>query len=401
MKKAKGTKFHSAQNALQNFRMIKMKQIKIGQKEIGEGKPCFIIAEAGVNHNGKLSIAKKLVDAAVEAGVDAVKFQAFKSKDLVTKTAEMASYQQKNLSEKITQQKMLKKYEASQENLQEFKKYCDEKNIIFLVTPHTESMLELVEKLSPALKIGSGDLTNLPFLKKAASKGKPLIVATGMSTMEEAKQALEAIHETGNKQVVMLHCTSMYPCPLGKVNLNAMKTMQNNLDCLIGYSDHTKDSAVPIMAIALGACVIEKHFTIDKKMTGPDQKASLDPKELAEMVKDIRQAEKIADKSKGKEPKEIAKLVKKVSEEDAKLILGSSEKKPNAEEIEIAKLVRKSVVSGKDIEKNETIAIKMLEIKRPGTGILPSKINELVGKKARKKIPKDTVIEMEMLEHVE
>ncbi len=396
MEKGKETKFHSVQNAVQNFRKIKMKQIKISQKEIGKGDPCFIIAEAGVNHNGNLEIAKKMVDAAVEAGVDAVKFQSFKSEELVTKGDGMAEYQQQNVGKQESQLEMLKRLELRQEDFEELKVYCNEKGIMFLTTPHVGGeTLDYVDRLIPAFKIGSGDLTNLPFLVEVAGKGKPIILSTGMSTMEEVKEALNLLYKEGNRRVVMLHCTSSYPCKLEDINLRAMISMQEELDCLVGYSDHSQSKSVPIMACALGAVVIEKHFTLDKNMIGPDHKASFDPEELAEMVASIR---KLEEKLEGKtlKPEELGSAIENT--EEAEKALGSAEKKPVKSEEDILKHARKSIVAAKDIAKGSEIVSEMICIKRPGTGIKPKDLKKVIGKKARHKLKEDSLISWSDLE---
>jgi len=344
---------------------MKMPDIKIGDRLIGINQPVFIIAEAGVNHNGDIKLARKLVDVAKDAGADAIKFITYKSEDVVTKSAEMASYQEKNIGKRETQQEMLKKLELDYEAFVELKNYCDKKNIIFLSTPHTEDAAEFLEDLVPAYKISSPDLINLPFLKSVAKKGKPIILSTGMSTMQEIKEALETIHKEGNKQVILLHCTSNYPCALEEVNLRAMQNMKKEFDCLIGYSDHTMGTIVPIAAVSLGAVIIEKHFTLDKSLPGPDHEASLEPEALKKMVEKIRKVE---------------------------MMLGSFEKVPTESEKEIMKLIRKSIVAKRDIKNGETIEKEMLVIKRPGTGIEPKFIDETLGKKAKKAIGKDEII---------
>ena len=348
-----------------------MKIIKIGSKEIGIGKPCFIIGEAGVNHNGQLNIAKKLVDTAVYAGVDAVKFQTFKSEEVVTKDTKIAKYQEKNLGKSETQLEMIKKFELPYEKFINIKNYCDKKGLIFLSTPHSDDAIDFLDPLILAYKVGSGDLTNLPFLEKIAKKHKPMILGTGMSTLKEVKYAIKLIKSKGNNQITVLHCTTSYPCPLEDANLNAMITMQEKLDCLTGYSDHTLGTMVPTMAATLGAVVIEKHFTLDRNLPGPDHKASLEPKELKQMVIDIRNVEKV---------------------------LGTYEKKPTESEKEIMKFVRKSIVAHKDIKKGSIIEKNMITIKRPGTGLPPSKINEIIGKKANRQILKDEIFQLDMVE---
>lgn len=347
-----------------------MKKIRIANKMVGDSPPCFIIAEVGVNHNGKLSLAKKLVDVAVDAKADAVKFQTFKAEDVVTKNAPMAKYQEKNIGKKESQQEMLKKLELKNKDFIELKDYCDEKKIIFLSTPHSEDAIDFLDPLVPAHKIGSGDLTNFPLLEKVAKKGKPVILGTGMSTLDEVKAALDVIYEQGNKTVIALHCTTNYPCPLEEVNLRAMLTMMEKLDCLVGYSDHTPGITVPIMAAALGAAVIEKHFTLDQSLPGPDHKSSLTPGELREMVKKIREVE---------------------------TILGEKEKKPTKSEMGIRKVARKSIIAMKDIHKGTKITKDMIIIKRPGTGIEPKFLNSVVGKKAEESIKKNEMISWENL----
>jgi N-acetylneuraminate synthase/N,N'-diacetyllegionaminate synthase len=348
-----------------------VRDIKIGSKIIGENKPTFIIAEAGVNHNGDIRKAKKLVDAAKKAGADAVKFQTFKAENLVTETADMADYQIKNIGKKETQLQMLKKLELSHEDFHELKKYCDKKKIIFLSTPHSYDAIDFLEKIVPAYKFGSGDLTNIPSLTYTAKKGKPMILGTGMATIEEVKQAVNTIKQKGNNQIIALHCTTNYPTPFEETNLNAIKTMKEKLDCIIGYSDHTLGTIASIIAVSIGAKVIEKHFTLDKKLPGPDHKASLDPEELTEMIKEIRNTEKI---------------------------LGKSDKKPTEKEKQIMKLVRKSVVAKEDIKRGTRIRESMLIIKRPGTGIPPYKTDKIIGKKAKKDIKQDEILKFDMVE---
>ena len=344
-------------------------KIRIGKRLIGEGEPCFIIAEAGVNHNGEIELAKKLIDVAKEAGADAVKFQTFKTENIVTKDADMAEYQKKNLRTIESQPDMLKKYELKEGDFLELKKYCDEKGIIFLSTPHTEDAIDFLEKLVPAFKIGSGDLNNLPFLEKIAKKGKPIILSTGMGTLEEVTDAVKAIKK--KDQLILLHCTTDYPCAEKDVNLKAMQTIKDKLHCLVGYSDHTLSLKVPVIAASLGAVVVEKHITLKKTDEGPDHKASLNPDEFKEMVKDIKENKKI-----------------NITEE----ILGTGIKKPTKKEEEIKKVVRKSIIAKTNIPKGTIITKNMLVIKRPGTGIEPKDINKVIGKRIKKDIEKDNII---------
>ena len=340
-------------------------KIKIGKKVIGERKPCFIIAEAGVNHNGDIKLAKKLIDVAKKTGADAVKFQTFKAENVVTETAKMAEYQRKNIGSKKSQLAIIKELELDYENFIKLKKYCDRKKIIFLSTPHSEDAIDFLEPLVPAYKIGSGDLTNLPFLEKIAKKKKPIILSTGMANLLEVKEAVKTISKEGNNKIILLHCTTNYPCPLAEVNLRAMLTLKKEFNLPVGYSDHTLGILVPIMAVAMEAKVIEKHFTLNKNLPGPDHKASLEPRELEEMVKLVREAEKV---------------------------LGRGIKKPTKSEEKIKKVVRKSIVAKTDIRKGSKITKDMLVIKRPGTGIEPRYLGRVVGKIARKDIKKDTLI---------
>jgi len=334
-----------------------MKEIKIANKKIGKNHPCFIIAEVGINHNGKLSLAKKLVDAAVDAKADAVKFQTFKSEGVII--------------DKLKQTDAIRKFELKYSEFASLKKYCDKKNIIFLSTPHSFDAIDFLNDLVPAFKFGSGDLTNIPALQHAAKKDKPIILGTGMSTLKEVKESVNAIKKSGNNQIIALHCTTNYPCPFEEVNMNAMKDMQNKLDCLVGYSDHTMGITASIMAATLGAVVIEKHFTIDRNMPGPDQKASLEPDELKKMIEEIRNVEKA---------------------------LGGSNKKPTNSEKKIINMVRRSLVAKKDIEKGTIITRDMIDVKRPGTGLAPAYLDKVIGKKASKNIPKDELIQKYMVE---
>jgi N-acetylneuraminate synthase len=347
-----------------------MKKIKIGKKFVGEGQPVFIIAEAGVNHNGSLDLAKKMVDIAKNAGTDAVKFQTFKAEDIVTGNAKMADYQKKNTGKNESQLEMVKKFELSYDDFFELKKYCDLKGIIFLSTPHTDAATDFLKHLMPAYKIASGDATNIPFLQKISKNKKPIILSTGMTNMAEVKAAIKAIKGCGNNKIVVLHCTTNYPCPIEEINLRAISTLEKELNLPVGYSDHTDNIFVPIMAVAMGAQILEKHFTIDKNLPGPDHKASLEPKELKEMVENIRKAEKI---------------------------MGSPIKKPTESEKKIMKIVRKSIVAKKDILSGQKINGSMLIIKRPGNGIEPKYISKIIGKKAKINIRKDQLIGWKMI----
>lgn len=339
--------------------------IKIGNKKIGEGFPVFVIAEAGVNHNGRLDLALKLVDAAYEAGADVVKFQTFKAEGVMTKNVPMAEYQKKNTGKSESMLDMVRCFELKYGDFVKIKKYCDKKKIMFLSTPHSYDAIDFLNDLVPAFKFGSGDLTNLLALQHAAKFGKPMILGTGMATIAEVKEAISCIKKSGNNKIIVLHCTTNYPCLPEEVNLRAMQTMMKELDVLVGYSDHTSGIQVPIMAATLGACVIEKHFTLDKKMKGPDHKASLEPDELKEIIKALKNVE---------------------------VIFGSSVKKPTESEKEIAKVARKSVVALIDIKRGEKFSSENIGIKRPGTGLAPKYYFSIIGKKAKKNLEADEVL---------
>lgn len=342
-----------------------MIKIKIGNKWVGEGQPCFIIAEAGVNHNGDIEIAKKLIDAAKDAGADAVKFQTFKTENVVTKHAQMAEYQKKNIGKEESQFEMIKKFELRYEDFEELKEYCDKKEIVFLSTPHSSDAIDFLEPLVPVYKVGSGDLTNLPFLRELAKKRKPIILSTGMATLDEIEEAVETVKRNGCGEIVLLQCVTSYPARIEDVNLRAIQTLKQAFKLPVGFSDHTLSTIIPAVATAMGACIIEKHFTLDKNLPGPDHKASLEPKELKEMIRNIREVEKA---------------------------MGNGIKEPTVAEEKIKKVVRKSIVAKVDISKEAIITRAMIDIKRPGTGIPPKYLNKIVGSKSRRDIGKDEVI---------
>ncbi|EJD6477305.1 N-acetylneuraminate synthase [Providencia rettgeri] len=320
----------------------------------------FIIAEAGVNHNGNFELAKKLIDAAVDAGVDAVKFQTWKTELLVTEDAQMAEYQIENTKVKETQFEMLKRLELSYEDFTELKEYCVEKNIIFMSTPDEEQSANFLNNLQDIFKIGSGELTNTPFLRHIANFGKPVILSTGMGYLSEVEHAIFTLLDAGLliQQITVLHATTDYPTSPEDVNLLAMTTIKNAFPGItVGYSDHTLGIEIPIAAVALGAKVIEKHFTLDKNMDGPDHKASLEPTELSNMVKAIRNIEQA---------------------------LGTGWKVPTKTEKLNRDVVRKSIIAKKAIPLGTPITEDMLEIKRPGNGIPPTRWDEVIGSIAKK-----------------
>ena len=345
-------------------------KIRIEDKLIGEEEPCFIIAEAGVNHNGSVELAKKLIDAAKDAGADAVKFQTFKAESVVVKDAQKAEYQKETTGEG-SQYEMIKKLELAEEDFRELADYAEKKDIMFLSSPFDKESVDLLHELDvPAFKVGSGEITNLPLLRYIAKKEKPIILSTGMSTLGEIEEALDVIRSEGVEDIILLHCVSNYPARIEDVNLRAMGTLKQAFKLPVGFSDHTLGITAPIAAVALGACVIEKHFTLDRNLPGPDHKASLEPDELKKMVKAIKEVEKA---------------------------LGNGIKKPTKEEKEIKKAARKSIVAKVDISKGTIITEDMLDVKRPGTGIEPKYLKFIIGRKAKEDIKKDDVIRFEMI----
>lgn len=327
-----------------------------------------IIAEAGVNHNGDIALAKQLIDVAVEAGVDVVKFQTWKTELLVTPDADMAEYQKINTHSVESQFNMLKRLELSYPEFTELKFYCDKKNIEFMSTPDEETSATFLNTLQDRFKIGSGELTNTPFLRHIGAFGKPVILSTGMGYLSEVEHAIETLLATGLSlsDITVLHASTQYPTPMSDVNLRAMVTIANAFPGIsVGYSDHTLGIEVPIAAVAMGATIIEKHYTLDKAMKGPDHKASLSPVELKDMVTAIRHIE---------------------------LALGNGRKIPTASEYSNRAIVRKSLVAHCNIEQNEVITADKIAIKRPGTGIPPMRWDEVVGTLAKKNYSKDELL---------
>lgn len=334
-------------------------------------KRTLIIAEAGVNHNGDIAKAKALIDKGAEAGVDFVKFQTFKASNLVTKQAKRAAYQDKNTQDNDSQYEMLKKLELSQAVHQELIDYCTKKGVQFLSTGFDFESLEFLAGLGITIaKIPSGEITNLPYLRKVATLFPEVILSTGMANITEIKDAVKVLTDNGvsKDKITVLHCNTEYPTPMEDVNLKAMLHIQRELGVPVGYSDHTLGIEVPIAAVALGATVIEKHFTLDKTLPGPDHKASLEPEELKAMVSAIRNIEKAIGGS----------GLKEVSKSEAK-------NKP---------IARKSIVATKAIKKGDLFSVENLTIKRPGTGISPMQWDEVIGKTAKKDFEEDDLIEL-------
>lgn len=361
-----------------------------------EGR-CYIIAEAGINHNGSLALAKQLVDAAASAGVDAVKFQTFKTEDLVTDEAKQATYQQRQAKAE-SQSAMLRKLELDDSAFTELKEYCAQKNIQFLSTPHSgASSVAVLEKLEmPFYKIGSGDLTNIPFLSTVGALKKPIILSTGMATLAEIKEGILAVEAGGGEESVLLQCSTLYPCPDEKANIRAMQALANLTPHPVGFSDHTRGTEAGIVARCLGAELYEKHFTLDRTMEGPDHAASIEPQELARLVMGIRFVEKhrIIDPAEAfaRIGEELGLQLDKARIEP---LLGSAEKEPDEEELKIALVVRKSIIAQCDITAGETFSSENLIIKRPGTGLHPREWKTVLGRTAARNLTKDTLLREE------
>ena len=328
----------------------------------------YIIAEAGDNHNGDFNTALKLVDVAKRAGADCVKFQTFVTEEIISKYAEMAEYQKKNTGKEESQFEMVKRLELSFDEFRKIKEYCDRVGIQFLSTPFDVKSVDFLNELGvPFFKIPSGEITNYPYLIKIAHTGKPVVMSTGMCEPDEILAAINVLEKNGSGEITLLHCNTEYPTPLKDVNLYAMRTMKKMFGKKVGYSDHTKGIEVPVAAVALGACVIEKHFTLDKNMPGPDHKASLEPDELGRMVKNIRNIE-IA----------LGDGVKRVSESERKNIA----------------IARKSIVARRNIQEGEILTEENLAVKRPGTGINPMQWMEVLGTRAVRDFKEDELIEI-------
>lgn len=335
--------------------------MRIGDKAIGAGAPCFVIAEAGVNHNGDVELAHQMIDMAADSGADAIKFQTFQADLLASPAAEKAAYQSALTDAGESQRDMLRRLELKASDFFDLKAHCERRGIIFLSTPFEDESVGVLDRLGvAAFKIPSGEVTNLPLLRLIAGKGRPIILSTGMADLAEVKAAVEAIQAVAPVPLALLQCTSLYPAEPAQCNLRAMKTMADAFGLPVGFSDHTVGITVPIAAAALGAAIIEKHFTLDRNMPGPDHKASLLQDELRAMIGGIREAE---------------------------AALGDGVKKPLAEEGLTAAVVRKSVVAREDIAAGTAIDPSMIGIMRPGTGIAPVELSSLYGKRVRVTVP--------------
>ena len=349
-----------------------MRFLEISGRRIGPGEPCFVIAEAGVNHNGSLDLARQLVDAAHAAGADAVKFQTFKAARLVTAAAPKAAYQQANTDAGESQLAMLQRLELSEADHRALLAHCGTRGIQFISTPFDEASADLLAALDvPLFKLPSGELTNLPYLAHLARLGRPLIVSTGMSYLSEVEAAVRCFEANGNPPVALLHCVSNYPAAPCDVNLRAMATLGSAFGVPIGYSDHTPGNEVTLAAVALGACIIEKHLTLDRNLPGPDHKASLEPDEFAAAVRGIR----IVESS-----------------------LGNGRKAPAASEANTAAVARKSIVAARDLAAGETLDARAVAIMRPGTGLPAAMLPHLLGRRTRARLAAGTLLTLDVLE---
>lgn len=348
-----------------------MKDLHIGNKSIGNRNPIFIIAEIGVNHNGDIGIAKKLIDVAFEAGADAVKFQTFFTKDHISKVASTAEYQNKSSSVK-TQLELVKKLELKKEDFLNLKEYAENCGLIFLSTPFDFKSVNLLMDLDiPVFKVSSGDLTNKPLLEKIAQTGKPVILSTGMANLSEINEAIKWLVDNGCKAYSLMQCTSSYPTEIKDCNLMVIKTFQKYFDVPIGFSDHTVNSISSIIAVGLGINFIEKHITLDHTLNGPDHSMSMEPKEFKQFVQSIKNAQEA---------------------------LGNGIKETLPCEENVKKLARKSIVALTDISKGTLLNYQNIGIKRPGTGIHPKLIENIIGRKIKQDVAEDSLLKWDDLE---
>ena len=344
--------------------------ISIAGRSVGAGAPVFFIAEAGVNHNGDPALAHRLIEVAASAGADAVKFQTFRTEALVSRHAPKAPYQVETTGGAESQLEMLRKLELSRETFASLAGACRKRGILFLSSPFDLASADDLESLGvAAFKTGSGELTNLPLLEHLAAKRKPIIVSTGMATLEEVATAVSAVG--GRAPLALLHCVSAYPAPPEETNLKAMDTLRARFGCPVGFSDHTPGLTVSVAAVALGATIIEKHFTLDRSLPGPDHRASLDPAELTALVAAVREVE---------------------------ASLGDGVKRPTAAELPTRAAARKSLVAARTLRRGETLIATSVAVKRPGTGIPPGELARALGKRLRRDVEEDEVIDWTMLE---
>ena len=349
-----------------------MKRSDIAGKSIGESLPVFIIAEAGVNHNGCPATALELVDAAVEAGCDAVKFQTFVADNVAVAQAPKADYQKKTTGDGGSQLDMLRKLQLSPDDHGRIAGHCRKRNIVFMSSPFDESCVDLLMTLGvPALKLASGELTNIPLLEHTARQGIPVILSTGMATLAEVGTAVGAVRGQGNDKIILLHCVTSYPADPAETNLRAMATMRHAFDVPVGFSDHTLGCDVVLAAVALGAVMVEKHFTLDRKLAGPDHAASLEPAELKRMVQSVRRVESA---------------------------LGDGIKRPSPSELPNIKVARRSLVAARDVAAGVVLTREHLTAKRPYSGISPAEIGRVIGRTTGVPLVRDQILEWRMLQ---
>lgn len=343
-----------------------MRTFSLGERRVGLGNPVLIIAEAGVNHNGDLSLAHDLIEAAAKSGADVVKFQSFVTEEMVSRSARKAEYQTATTDPSESQFRMLKSLELSPEEQADLQAHCSRRGIIFLSTPYDRPSVDTLCDLDVSgIKIASTDTTNLPLLEYVARKGKPVILSTGMCDLEEVREAVATLRGEGVPQFALLHCTSQYPAPVDEINLRAMQTLADSFACPVGFSDHTSGIEASSWAVAAGACIIEKHFTVDCNLPGPDQRASLEPAEMADLVKLIRQIERS---------------------------LGDGRKAPTPCELPNKPVMRKSLVARRHIPEGNLIKAEVLACKRPGHGLPPRLWKQVVGKRSARAIAADETL---------
>jgi N,N'-diacetyllegionaminate synthase len=347
---------------------MKETNILIGPKVVGTGSKVFVVAEIGINHNGSVSQAEKLIDAAAQSGADAVKFQSFRADRLLVPSRDRYAQQMDGVESAY---QMLRRCELSFEDQGKLKNHADERGVLFLSTPFDEESVDFLDTIGvPVFKIASSDITHVPLLRHIASKGKPILLSTGMSFLSEVADAIWNLKSSGAKEILLMHCVSSYPSSPQYMNLRALQTLQSYFELSVGLSDHSEGILLSLVAVALGAVLIEKHFTLDKQAPGPDHKASMDPSDLKLLVQSLR---------------------------DVEASLGDGRKRPSDVEEESRLFSRRSIVAGVDIRADESIAPWMLAFKRPGSGLEPRNWEKLVGMTARRNIAKDTILQWEDL----
>jgi N,N'-diacetyllegionaminate synthase len=348
------------------------KEIKIGSNVISEKNPCFIIAEIGVNHNGDINLAKRMVDEALRCGANCVKFQTYRTERLVTKKSPKADYQLEVTNKEESQFDMLKKLELSTNQYEELIEYTKQTGTTFLSTPYNIEDIEFLEKLGvEAFKVASGQIVEKPFLYALAEKGLPVIISTGMAYLSEIDEAVRVFKDSGNENLILLQCTTNYPASIEDSNIRAMTTMNKAFDCLVGYSDHTENEISVLAAVATGATIIEKHFTLDKSMPGPDHSSSANPEEMTSLVQNIRKTE---------------------------LCLGNKYKSPSQIELNNSKGMRRSLVTISAIKKGDTLTKENIGFKRPASGLHPNYIYKVTGKKVSTDLAADSLLELSNIE---